>query len=122
MKRATSASDEALRRSRRGGLRWWQWLLFLMPALIAAGTTLALGAYYEGTDKAEARWLSGAGALIYGFSAGAVTCVLCGIALGMTTPVRNRVLGCIGWTLLGALTNLPIAFAALIAVRGVTRW
>src|SRR5262245_52481185 len=83
------------------GLQWWHWLLFLLPTAVTVITTKVLLAAYQSQEQVPGSVLfSAVAALIYGFSAGALGSVLCGIVFGMTMPVRNRTLACIGWSML----------------------
>lgn len=110
--------------SGRRGLRWWQWLLFALPAIVTIVVMWAVMAFWQAKDRESGfTWLSDygrqhlwLGASVYAFTTGAVCCVVCGIVLGLTMRGHRRVLACIGWTLLGVLTNLPIAFAGVIFV------
>ena len=101
------------------GLRWWHWVLFLLPSVITVATTWALIADLRARDEASGFTLLSDygrshiwfGPAITGFTTGAICCVICGIIIGVTTRPQQRVLASIGWTLLTALTNLPVAFA-----------
>ena len=110
--------------SGRSGLRWWHWMLFVLPSIITVATAWGLVAYTRAKDEASGFtylsdygrahiWL---GPMITGLTTGAICCVVCGIILGVSTRSRQRVLASIGWTILCALTNLPLAFAGCTLV------
>lgn len=101
-------------------LRWWQWLAFVCPSLVAVGTTGVLNALGRAKYAALAHptasdsyWVQHMGLYngLAGINAGAVCCLGAGILLGLTMPAKNRVLACVGWTLLGTLTNAALSFA-----------
>jgi hypothetical protein len=103
--------------SSRRGLRWWHWLLFLLPGLVAVATTWILTAMELAMHPERPREYLLLAMGLYGIVTGAVFCLISGVLLGLTTRVRHRVLACIGWTLLCALTNLPIAFAGCTLIE-----
>lgn len=108
---SSSLSSDAS--SSRRGLRWWQWLLFILPGIVAVGYTSAHFAMYPadraGSGSPYNPLLTGPG--LTGLVSGGVLCIVAGIVLGITTRPGRAASAAIGWTLLSLLTNLPITIA-----------
>ena len=99
-------------------MRWWHWLLVILPGLVAFGTTWTLTATILREDPGGPHNYLLLGTGISGIMAGAVTCLVSGLLLGLTVSWRSKILACIFWPIACALINLPIAFAGCHIVDG----
>lgn len=111
---AATGAESAPRRR----FTWWHWLLVFLPGLVSFATTWMLTAASLRENPAGQHDYLLLGTGISGIMAGAVTCVVSGLLLGLTVHWRSRLLACLFWPILCALINLPIAFAGCHIVNG----
>lgn len=101
-----------------GSLRWWQWVIFLLPGIVSGATAWILvemnlardraSGYTFLSDYGRSHLMLGCGA--GGLMAGGIACVVAGLVLGFTTRARYRVLAAIWWMVASAFAGLGISF------------
>lgn len=99
-------------------LRWWQWLLMVLPAVVMVVSPWIVVAVLRARDEAsgftyltehQPRFL-GLRASFDGLGFGIISCLVCGVVLGLTTKVQQRITACFVWPIWLVLVNVPLAW------------